>query len=512
MNSLPTEIVSHVESFLPSYQFLSKNAVGKVCKKWHKAQNLHEAQKVPKTKNAIVASCKTPEDALFIMQDHELFNSLSYQQQLLVIGAHPQMAIGLLDSHTLESGDFCYIAAKHLEVAEYVLSIKELREKLNQSDLVKLGMIHGDVAYYMLSQEDLMAKLSRLDAGNIIASHLTVAKGIIKSGKSLNLLHSICLAKLISSDFDIAEQILNEPKLRHQLKDDALSAFGKYPALAERVLADAQLRIRLKSDYLGWMGRNNKVIAERILAEPDLREKIKSNFFALSLLAASDLGVALRILNDKEFELSSFLLASIARYHPQVAEMLLNTPHLLAKILKDEYSKPLHYLACTPALLNRMLNAPSLRTKLAVSQVIYLINDKQAFKRILTEDDLSAQLESEHLSRLANCKANVEIILNKGELVAKLDGQDLSSMAVEHHYAAMRIVNTPSLLKLLNSEQLCFMGLRNSLISTIILEKAALGEVSLTAAAKEKLTKRSNMIELMYGVYYDFNNTNMAKP
>lgn len=414
VNDLPPELISHIQSFLPSYQFRGQNAVGNVAVRWHKAQSKYEAKGVKKDKQAIVDSCKTPEDALFILQDKARFQCFSFDQQLQIIANHPDIVTFVLREakNILMKNQIALLCSKHLSLADSVLSATELHKHMSQNDWLTLGKSNPDIALRII-------KTPTLSSGyllcNFAEKYRSVAEYIATNEKLRTLFYQSAVNLYLPMNRAVREAISNDQKLQAEITASDISSPSSIKKLfAQKILNTPEIRNELNSVDLSYMGQHPE-IAQHILTADDLKSRLDGN-----------------------------LLGELGAAHPSTAEYILKTPFLRAML----EPKNLLLIASTKNLniAMLMLDIPEVAKKLDSDCLAWFGIHNDLAQRILNTPDLRNKLTERHLARINDVITAPKFPLTLSDLL-KVSNDALRNYGRNYYAAAKLILDNPELIK-----------------------------------------------------------------
>ncbi len=408
-------------------------------------QAIRKSSAKEKSKIDLVNSCASPEQALEIISNRKLFASLSIEKQLNIIAWHPEIAEKMLIEigQHLPAHLLYRLGTKSLRVAQFILSNHVMRSKLG-SNIELLGSEDLEIAKYLMLHESGLLTIAGFRSLGFC--HQEIAECILNSKMFCDELSGFELGSICSKHELIAQRVLDTPALRAKLDANALRSLYKHEKIAMRILTEPDLACKL--DSLNCFGDANEAVALYILNTPFLLEKLRGE------------------------DLVSF------RKHPRCAQIIINTPGLLRKILsnrgavtffahenetfaKELFSKSSHTLGsdtlealCVhPSIAAQIFVSPNLYKKLDTDAIVRIGRSNLALsKHILKVPQLASKLMQNHLWLLGKKQPTViERTIDTTNFTG-ISSADLGD--VQHAVTAELMCSRPQITQRLSRAQL----------------------------------------------------------
>lgn len=445
-NDLPAEIISHIMSFLPSYQLIGKDGKSRVSKKWLAASRSHT--------NSGMISCQTPEDALQIVSDETILNQLSWNQLLQIITKNNEMALYMIQTAEISqwlSNEDVTILCENAEVLKIVIQEEHLTRKLfEDKSLIKRFLIKNPKALtfqcvydrtrvgqainirllvdickenpeFAIDGIQHLFEFSKNECVEVCKKHEKAATILLYkffSSLSTDQIYSLCVAhpsliyvfgseqralrltpqqiiQLGCKSQDFAFMVLRSAPLLKKISNEAIIQWARlYPVISQM--------LSLKRDCTF----NNNQLA--LLGDPI----ISKHFFEKELTRA---------------ELTGEALASIGRCNHEHAVVILSTENLVKKLSDDQL---IYMVEKHPELMLELLNNPKFNSLLKgnILQRLGELNIEAA-KIIVLREDLNSKLNSSRLAAIGKAHyAIADMIVHSENLAKKLDDLALSEL------------------------------------------------------------------------------------
>ncbi len=497
--ALNPDVCRVITSFLPAYRWFGKTKLQLVSAAWNKELSSAKYH-ANKTSKSHYASCKTKEDALFILSDEKLIEQFTLGEIINMAALHEDIAretnspaLNRELNYELRLQLAVRLSKKNLNLAEDIFNRTKCNIELFQDYLVKLGLYHEKIAaQFMDLQVSLYPKINISLLVKLGRKYPSLAMKLLTTKLIRLKLNGMNIAMLGEENEEIAKFILTESELWSKLEGaDLVILARKHKAIASKILNTLALREKLTENDLFNLSLHQVDIGISLFEKGEFSEN--SVFPCLLVFCEKNEAFAERILNDETLVAQitdRYIFANIAKGRERLAIRILdNLPACCEAALVAPVWLAL-FISQNVTIARRMLETKSICDRLnghALAQIGSV--DSALAMHILTTQKLLEKLNGEDLSILGEKHADIaEYILQDPMLSAKLAGRDIKKISASlSNESIIRIFNTPALLAKLDDISLAFMcmGQRRMTIAKYVLS---------TPLLYEKLNK---MISLM---------------
>lgn len=452
--STENKILPILLSFMPAYRLHGETKLQSVSHKWRyylsdaKLRNKKTAFEFAKS----IEACCTPEEALFILSDQNLFLHCRVWQLFHLASMHPRIAKETIDSSLIQTHYSFFLAdlaSRHIELAHYVLDIAEKAHNISLFSLVRLGKCHLEISWRLLTLP-WREKLTGLELSEIGEAHFPIAKHILETPELIDKLQGGQFAKLIGCHTSLMFPLLANPKFKSYLLSTGIYNFDKIDVLfAHEILNIPDLVDKLNCFHLVSLAKAHQSVATRIFKKPKLLQELQKSSIEFAKFGALYEELAFDILKTPALceGIADWDLGMLAKRHFSVAQYIFKTQSLRNRLLTSNPFFGIEFIS-----LN---GSPSSKKPLldkGHSLMVMGEHNPQTARTILTTPALceEGELTGTHLAKLGtSAVSNGCLVLNNPVFSAKLSGNDLVTLGVSHpHLAQIILKDALSLLKL----------------------------------------------------------------
>lgn len=420
---LYADIWRHIVGFLPAYQRVGSKSIHFVSrdfslKGWFKSSKRPSIQEV-------IASCKTPEDALYILSDQSICQRLSFSEFLSVAGTNPALTHNLLKQiPAIHLEDLDALASNNPASANIILKTRVLT--INQKATI--------VRHHQTLAQEFVKNTSDAELIEIINQFRyqdlkEILKCMVRTGKYHLLdIHTLSAQNHIFYDGNLAAMLLSDPK----------SPFNKEMHLAdfESLKNDSILR----HSFLFLMGMQGK--GQEILDNPSLVSQLEGR--DLLVIGKNDKAVATRIFND---DILKSKLISVDKNSRTVDGYLEEEiPSLIENEAENDYLFSTTNLQLTNKQANQILNDARFKDRIN-GYFLYQLCEKhpELEREILSGEYRKLLPKIAQYFNLIPCKYAGEHIRFNSESLQKLSKIELQMYTARYASVACAVLKDPKL-------------------------------------------------------------------
>lgn len=466
------------------------------------------------------------------LSDENKFNTLSYERYLHLAAKNEEIALSLVSDIAVQSVmdglAISILGSGKGTVAEKILSIPILRNKLLGIDLEKLTASSIDTAIAVLTAVDLKSRLKTYDIAAIGSAHPELVGKIIADPSLMGRIEYIHYGKLCENNIDAAQKLISEKASYMEGVEVALIA-KHHPAISLSLLENESLRHKIDTESLvilstaseataiailndpGFYGQLGPIGIARILAKHeglacsfiDKNTEILSEFDKISAACAVEKSslIAMRLYQNAKFRNR----ARVERAHVAWIEAAI---HLESDTCLIERKKPNDTLlntfekVCVSFMLENQIALPSNIQGGILQGVVYPMLIKMPTenrKNILHQLIAQVQrIELEELTALGNKSEEIanDILQN---YKARLLGQDLVLLGENHATIAHQILNDAELSEELSGLNLVMMCKKHPEECRFIFSNASLRERVVGCHAGVLALKDYKLLHFVFG-------------
>lgn len=467
--SFTADALRLVFGYLPAYSFVGKRSTHSVCKAVN-TDKFKKDIKPKKTREAIMASCQTEDDAINMLSDDVILDHLHFDEYLRLAAFCPALAKDILEVYgdelaSLSNGHYlALLCQRDKDLAQQVLANEKWCSKLNLDNLALLGVFLSDIALQILSNPVLRTSLEGRHLVTLGDKKREVIQTIFREEELRNQLDPSQLVSIAKHNHQNVLNILIE--LPNLLNGSHLADFGEvHEDIAKSILDNTELFEKLSGVDLQRLCRNHPRLIMQILDSPQLYRKL--DIISLSILGQSSEVAATKIINTPELVAKLIVLfVSISIYsligaHENLSMQYLNTPALCTNLIGSDL-RHLGSRHLAPAL--RIIESKELSDKLSGSDLAELgKSHEKVARRILENPLLLSRLSVKNLATLGSGHQAIGcLIINDlalcNWLIASNTADNLVAICNDQPMVAQHIFKSPKLCALLTSIDLYHMG------------------------------------------------------
>lgn len=444
---LPWNVTEKISQYVPAYQHYGLNRVGLVCKK----ARFSFTEKIPFEQ--IESAClKNPDETLYLLSHPSCLDNFTAEQFIRLCACHLGLVKSIIDEAVnfehFQDKWFSLLSKHYPEAANHILVHPGFSTILHEF-VVSVAKPHHDVAMKVAVNTELNQNIQEYELSELCELYEDVALKVLTNEELNEGLDYIDLAilgqhhpKAAMHVLDQNDQDQNDEDLEEFARPEGfdLSVLGEFlPEVARRILytyAD-----KLRGSDIAYMLRRHPEIAEIVFNTPELLRKLTGE--DLAVLCEFSLENAERILKTKNLckRLQEKDLAYIAKYHESISKEMLKNPLLRARFKTGKY---LAYFG-----MHHMDVALSM----------------------LEARDLCGKLNGEDLAKLGSIHARVawKIILTP-KLFAKLNSKHLAMLVMNHEEIALYLIKTKNLCEQLDDKEIILLGRKHQSVAEYILK------------------------------------------
>jgi len=471
-------------------------------------------------------------DIITYLSDENKFNALSYERYLNLAAQDEAIALSLVSDvsvqSTMDGLAISILGSKHSLVAEKILSIPTLRNKLLGIDLEKLAAGSIDAAMEILTAIDLKSRLKTYDIAAIGSIYPILVDDIISDPSLMGRIEYIHYGKLCQNNINAAKKLINEKSSYMEGVEIALIA-KHHPDLSLFVLENKELRHKIDTESLVILSTASEETASAILNDSVFYEQLGPIGIARILANHSELACSFIDSSPdilKEFDKIS--AACVVEKSPLVAMHLYTNTNFRGrtKIEKGhinwieeamglggatflvETKKPSDALlstfekVCVSFMLKNHIALPNNVQDSILQDVVYpmlMKIPKEKRKNLIHQLIKQVQsMELEELTALGNKSEEVanDILLNYR---SRLLGKDLVLLGENHSTIAFKILNDETLSQRLSGLNLVMMCKSHPEACKFIFSKKSLREKVVGCHAGVLALKDYKLLHLVFG-------------
>ncbi len=241
------------------------------------------------------------------LSDENKFNTLSYERYLHLAAKNEEIALSLVSDSTVQSVmdglAISILGSKHGLVAEKILSISVLRDKLYGIDLEKLAASSIGAAIEVLTAVDLKSRLKTYDIAAIGAARPELVDKIIADPSLMGRIEYIHYGKLCENNIDAAQKLISEKSSYMEGVEIALIA-KHHPMISLSVLENDALRHKIDTESLVILSTASEATAIAILKDSGFYEQLGP--IGIARILANHVDLACSFIGNNPSILSEF--------------------------------------------------------------------------------------------------------------------------------------------------------------------------------------------------------------